>query len=1104
MEINRFKGYWIVGFWLILWGIIISPAFSTVYYIDPVNGDDATGEPDNIDKPYKRLKIQFRYTVKPGDTFYLRGGVYNNDFFQPANNGTEENPITVTNYPGEIPIFSGPGAYGVIINLHGRKHYLVEGVYFENTQGDTTIKIGMDAEYNVIRDCHFKTHIWGNMITLEMAQYNLIDNCTFDTVGSPENEGTASHIMIKGGHHNLIQNNHLVRAGHSSILVEQYTGDYEPPYQNVIRNNVIEQHWGTGVSLGLRAHDTLVEGNEIYYCGEGVPEHEKSSVHIRSDNNILRNNVTAFTGATTPKKHYGIEMEAYRFGVQQNCRNNRFYNNIVYKSGNAGIFVTQRTDCSLTNNKVMNNIIYHNKVGGSDPYWSTSSIVFDVYHAYEGYKWESFANNNYFYNNIMLHADAEGDEPHHLPFVYYNGSPSFTKTVAQTGASFPQAFYDNLEENPEFINPDDKIFHLKPESPAIDQGAFLTQTVVEGIDTVNVVVEDALFFCDGYGIIDADLVKIGPNPPVRITSVDYENNTLIVETPVSFSIGFPVSLPYYGDGPDIGAFEYTGSPYNRPPVLLAIGNRQGEELQTLNFTLSAVDPDGDSLTFSADGLPEESTFNELTRTFNWTPLEGQAGTYENVTFTVSDATAGDSETITITIHPAGSDFTPPSISNVENEPLDSSTVQVNWNTDEPADSRVEYGLTAAYGGSTPLDSNLSSNHPVQVNGLEPNTTYHFRVRSKDGTGNEGISQDFTFTTLPPPPDTTPPQILNVYTHDIVLNQVEISWETDEDTSGYVLCDQNAGNLTEGSVLIRRDSSTPGSTNHNIQLTALEPDTLYYYRVVALDGDKNESRTEDPLSFQTRALEGDESMVTFRYGLNGYTSCWDFEISQQQPDAHIFRSDLMTVKNHHVRFIAGDSEGVRPLLKFDVSTIPQDAIILSALLKTTFTYFYGGSIVYLHHWTEEYNLQTATRNTIDGTNPWTGGGNGGGDVPDEDNDFEDEPDAIVPLQVPGTYDFPVTDIVQDWVSGEKPNYGWLFRCLPELTSNRAEFRPRKYSNPSEALQLVVIYKMPDSAPDAPAFDPVPPPRTGKSSITLEGTMSEEARLQFGLTVQFKRI
>ncbi len=68
-----------------------------------------------------------------------------------------------------------------------------------------------------------------------------------------------------------------------------------------------------------------------------------------------------------------------------------------------------------------------------------------------------------------------------------------------------------------------------------------------------------------------------------------------------------------------------------------------------------------------------------------------------------------------------------------------------WTTNEPATTQMEYGNTTEYGMITPLDENLVTTHSVTVIGLEAFRTYHFRVRSKDGSGNEAISEDQNFT-----------------------------------------------------------------------------------------------------------------------------------------------------------------------------------------------------------------------------------------------------------------------------------------------------------------------------------------------------------------------
>lgn len=97
---------------------------------------------------------------------------------------------------------------------------------------------------------------------------------------------------------------------------------------------------------------------------------------------------------------------------------------------------------------------------------------------------------------------------------------------------------------------------------------------------------------------------------------------------------------------DIGAFEFA----NSPPVLSPIGTLSGAEGQNLTYVLSAADPDpGDSLTYSATGLPPGATLNPITGEFSWTPGWDQSGAW-SVTFRVTDLRGGsDSESVTIQV-----------------------------------------------------------------------------------------------------------------------------------------------------------------------------------------------------------------------------------------------------------------------------------------------------------------------------------------------------------------------------------------------------------------------------------------------------------------------
>ena len=91
------------------------------------------------------------------------------------------------------------------------------------------------------------------------------------------------------------------------------------------------------------------------------------------------------------------------------------------------------------------------------------------------------------------------------------------------------------------------------------------------------------------------------------------------------------------------------------------------------------------------------------------------------------------------------DTLPPVISNVTASAGDTS-VTVTWTTDEGSTSRVEYGPAVGYGSSTVLDGTLVTSHNVVLTGLTPDTQYHYRVRSRDASLNEAMSNDATVRT----------------------------------------------------------------------------------------------------------------------------------------------------------------------------------------------------------------------------------------------------------------------------------------------------------------------------------------------------------------------
>ncbi|MGQ0534604.1 MAG: putative Ig domain-containing protein, partial [Methanobacteriota archaeon] len=86
-----------------------------------------------------------------------------------------------------------------------------------------------------------------------------------------------------------------------------------------------------------------------------------------------------------------------------------------------------------------------------------------------------------------------------------------------------------------------------------------------------------------------------------------------------------------------------------PPVLSSVGSRTYDEGDTAEIDLSATDPDGDVLLFSADGLPAGALFDPDTGLMVWVLDYDDAGTYPGIVFGVSDGVYTDTEEIQIVV-----------------------------------------------------------------------------------------------------------------------------------------------------------------------------------------------------------------------------------------------------------------------------------------------------------------------------------------------------------------------------------------------------------------------------------------------------------------------
>jgi hypothetical protein len=178
--------------------------------------------------------------------------------------------------------------------------------------------------------------------------------------------------------------------------------------------------------------------------------------------------------------------------------------------------------------------------------------------------------------------------------------------------------------------------------------------------------------------------------------------------------------------------------------------------------------------------------------------------------------------------------------------LSDTSVSIGWTTNEPATSRVEYGIGDFT--SSISDNALVTQHLVTLEGLIPTAAYDFRVSSTDGSGNGPVtSPPGTFSTQAAPGDITAPAITAgptvVFTGQTTAI---IQWTTDEPASTSAAYGETSalGSLT----------SLPGGfrVQHSITLMNLQPDRDYFAALTSADPDGN-STTSSIVSFRTQAV-----------------------------------------------------------------------------------------------------------------------------------------------------------------------------------------------------------------------------------------------------------
>lgn len=179
-----------------------------------------------------------------------------------------------------------------------------------------------------------------------------------------------------------------------------------------------------------------------------------------------------------------------------------------------------------------------------------------------------------------------------------------------------------------------------------------------------------------------------------------------------------------------------------------------------------------------------------------------------------------------------------------------------WNTDEPANAQVRYGLSdQSWDGYTleKTDTAMTTGHAVTLTGLDPSTVYFFRVGSTDAAGNGPVvSNSQRFNTTPDPDVTAPVITSQPVVVDATGTSAAIRWQTDEPANSQVQYGTDGPGEDSWGAYPFLANSTAMVTAHDVSLSGLVPDTTYYLRAGSTDVANNGPTVSTEISFTTLA------------------------------------------------------------------------------------------------------------------------------------------------------------------------------------------------------------------------------------------------------------
>jgi len=194
------------------------------------------------------------------------------------------------------------------------------------------------------------------------------------------------------------------------------------------------------------------------------------------------------------------------------------------------------------------------------------------------------------------------------------------------------------------------------------------------------------------------------------------------------------------------------------------------------------------------------------------------------------------------------------------------TVEVNWTSNVPISTQVNYyPLDDTNQKRDKLDTELKTEHLIEISELQPNRRYGMIITGRDAIGNQAESDEYQFTTAA---DSRPPAISNIKVETRVSNtnsgeqaqtQLIVTWDTDEEATSQIEYGEGSGGTYTQRSLVD-DNLT---FNHLVIVNNLRPSSVYHFRVVSADSAGNESSGKNVVTITAQVSENPLDIIISR-------------------------------------------------------------------------------------------------------------------------------------------------------------------------------------------------------------------------------------------------